>query len=171
LIPFTKGFEPSKDAEMTLQEEWPREHFRCSQVRRHCPILQASPGSMTALLATIGDRFTAQFIDGFVALVAGGIFYYLARALEWPLQLALAAWLLYMLVCDAMPGGQSLGKKLVGIAVVHATTELPCRCWQSVVRNGFMLVLGVFDAMFIVGIQRRRLGDHLARTKVVSLSR
>ncbi|WP_439590147.1 RDD family protein [Hydrogenophaga sp.] len=126
---------------------------------------------MTATLATIGDRFTAQFIDGAAALVAGAVFYYLARALEWPLQLALFAWLLYMLVCDAMPRGQSLGKKLIGIAVVHSTTELPCRYWQSVVRNVFMLVLGVFDAMFIVGKQRRRLGDLLARTKVVRLHR
>jgi len=33
-----------------------------------------------------------------------------------------------------------------------------------------MVALGIFDAVFIVGKQRRRLGDYLARTKVVSIA-
>ena len=76
-------------------------------------------------------------------------------------------WLLYLLVCDALPGGQSLGKRFTKLSVVHVETEEPCRYWQSVVRNFPILVLGVIDALFIVGKQRRRLGDFLAKTKVV----
>lgn len=77
-------------------------------------------------------------------------------------------WLLYLLLCDGLPGGQSLGKRLTKISVVHVTTGKPCSYWQSCARN-FTMVLGVFDAVFIVGKQRRRLGDYLGRTKVVQL--
>ena len=122
---------------------------------------------MARPLASIGERFTAQFIDGLVAFAVGVAFYYTAKALSWPIELMFLGWLLYLLVCDALPGGQSLGKRFTKSSVVHVETEEPCRYWQSVVRNFPILVLGVIDALFIVGKQRRRLGDFLAKTKVV----
>lgn len=122
---------------------------------------------MARPLASIGERFTAQFIDGLVAFAVGVAFYYTAKALSWPIELMFLGWLLYLLVCDALPGGQSLGKRFTKLSVVHVETEEPCRYWQSVVRNFPILVLGVIDALFIVGKQRRRLGDFLAKTKVV----
>lgn len=118
-------------------------------------------------LASIGDRFTAQFIDGLIAFAFGVGFYYSAKALQWPLELAFVGWLLYLLACDGLPGGQSIGKRITKSSVVHIKTEQPCTYWQSLVRNFPILVLGVIDAMFIVGKQRRRLGDYVARTKVV----
>lgn len=122
---------------------------------------------MSRPLASIGDRFTAQFIDAVIALaVAGGLFY-AVRAVGGPLQLAFVGWLAYLLLCDALPGGQSLGKRVTRSAVVHVETEQPCTYGQSLLRNLPVLVLGVLDAAFIVGRQRRRLGDRLARTKVV----
>jgi len=69
---------------------------------------------------------------------------------------------------DGLPGGQSLGKRFTHTGVVHVDSELPCTYWQSCVRNVAM-VLGVIDAAFIVGKQRRRLGDMLAGTKVIQL--
>ncbi|WP_175518500.1 RDD family protein [Paracidovorax wautersii] len=122
---------------------------------------------MARPLASIGERFTAQFIDGLVAFAVGAVFYYTAKALSWPIEIMFLGWLLYLLVCDALPGGQSLGKRFTKSSVVHVETEEPCRYWQSVVRNSPILVLGVIDALFIVGKQRRRLGDFLAKTKVV----
>jgi hypothetical protein len=124
---------------------------------------------MSQPLARVGQRFTAQFVDGLAALAAGAVFYFVAKALALPLELAILGWLLYLLLCDGLPGGQSLGKRLTRTSVVHVTTEEPCTYWQSCVRN-FTMVLGVFDAAFIIGKQRRRLGDHLGRTKVVQLA-
>lgn len=126
---------------------------------------------MPTVLASIGDRFTAQFIDGLIALALGALIYYIAKSVDWPLEIAFLGWLFYLLVCDALPGGQSLGKRFTRSSVVHIKTEAPCRYWQSVVRNFPILVLGVFDIIFIIGKSRRRLGDYLANTKVVKAVR
>lgn len=121
---------------------------------------------MNRPLARIGQRFTAQFVDGIVALAAGVVCYLAADALGLPLKLALAGFLLYLLLCDGLPGGQSAGKRFSRISVVHVTTEEPCSYGQSCIRN-ISRFLGVFDAAFIIGGQRRRLGDYLGRTKVI----
>jgi uncharacterized RDD family membrane protein YckC len=123
---------------------------------------------MSRPLASIGKRFTSQFLDDLVAVCVGVIFFLAAKALALPLELAFLGFLSYVLLCDGLPGGQSLGKRLTRTAVVHVNTDEPCRYWQSLVRNLAML-LGVFDAIFIFGKQRRRLGDYIARTKVVQL--
>ena len=122
---------------------------------------------MTRPVASIGDRFTAQFIDGLAAISIGAGLFYVAKTLSWPLELAILGWIAYLILCDAMPWGQSIGKRLIRIAVVHVDTEQPCTFWRSIVRSLSMITLGIVDAMFIVGKQRRRLGDFLARTKVV----
>lgn len=123
---------------------------------------------MSEPVASIGQRFTSQFLDDLVALVVAACLYAVARALALPLELALLGFFAYVFLCDGLPGGQSLGKRLTRTAVVHATTGEPCRYWQSLVRNAAML-LGVFDAAFIVGRQRRRLGDYIAGTRVIRL--
>jgi len=41
---------------------------------------------MTRPLASIGDRFTAQFIDGLAAISIGAGLFYLAKVLGWPLE-------------------------------------------------------------------------------------
>jgi uncharacterized RDD family membrane protein YckC len=123
---------------------------------------------MNRPLASIGQRFTSQFLDDLVAIAVGVVFFIAAKALALPLELAFLGFFLYVFLCDGLPGGQSVGKRFTRTAVVHATTEEPCRYWQSLVRN-FAMMLGVIDAVFILGKQRRRLGDYLGRTKVVQL--
>lgn len=119
-------------------------------------------------LATIGQRFTAQFFDDVIALAVGVACYLAADAFDLPLELAIWGFALYFFGCDGLPGGQSIGKRLTRTAVVHVATEEPCRFWRSLVRNLAML-LGVFDAAFLLGEQRRRLGDYMASTKVIQL--
>lgn len=121
---------------------------------------------MSKPFARIGQRFTAQFIDDLVALTLGVAGHFAANALGLPLELSILGFFLYLLLCDGLPGGQSLGKRFTKTAVVHVVTEKPCSFWQSSVRN-FSMVLGVIDAAPIAGKQRRRLGDYLGRTKVV----
>lgn len=122
---------------------------------------------MSQPLASIGDRFTGQFVDGLIAIAFGAAVYYVAKSLGLPVAPAVVAWLAYLLLCDGLPGGQSIGKRLTHSSVVHVYSGLPCTYWRSIVRNLSLLVLGVLDALFILGAQRRRLGDHLAGTKVV----
>lgn len=123
---------------------------------------------MSKPLARIGQRFTSQFVDGLVAIVVGVVFYFITNAFGLSNEWIFAGWSSYILLCDGLPGGQSLGKRFTNTGVVHVQTELPCTYWQSCLRN-FTLVLGVIDAVFIAGKQRRRLGDLLARTKVIQL--
>jgi uncharacterized RDD family membrane protein YckC len=123
---------------------------------------------MNKPLARIGQRFTSQFVDGLVAMAVGVVFYFIAKAFGFPNEWIFVGWLLYILLCDGLPGGQSMGKRFTKTSVVHVRTELPCTYWQSCVRN-FTMVLGVVDAAFIAGKQRRRLGDLLAGTKVIQL--
>jgi uncharacterized RDD family membrane protein YckC len=120
-------------------------------------------------LAGIGQRFTAQFIDGLIAVAIGAAFYFTAKSHSWPLEFWVIGYGLYLLFCDALPSGQSLGKKVVNISVVHNVDNTPCTYLQSLARN-IMLILGIFDIVFILGKSKRRLGDYLARTKVVSLA-
>jgi len=54
---------------------------------------------MSNPLARIGQRFTSQFVDGLVALEVGFVVYLVANALTLPLELAIAGWLLYLLLC------------------------------------------------------------------------
>lgn len=123
---------------------------------------------MSKPLARIGQRFIAQFIDGLVALAVGVVFYFIANAFGLSNEWIFVGWFLYILFCDGLPRGQSMGKRITKICVVHVDSELPCTYWQSFVRN-FTMVLGVIDAAFIAGKQRRRLGDLIAGTKVVQL--
>lgn len=117
-------------------------------------------------LASIGDRFTAQFIDGLMAFAVGAGCFYGAKAIDWPLELAFVGWFLCLLMRDGLPGGRSLGRRVTRSSVVRVDTEEPCSFWRSFLRN-LPLLIGVFDAVFIAGRQRRRLGDYIAGTKVV----
>ena len=120
-------------------------------------------------LAGVGQRFTAQFIDGVIAVAFGAAFYYAAKLLSLPLELWVIGYVLYLLICDALPGGQSLGKKVIKIAVVHNASNEPCTYLQSFARNSSLLILSILDSIFILGKSKRRLGDYLASTKVVRL--
>jgi uncharacterized RDD family membrane protein YckC len=124
--------------------------------------------SVNRPLAKIGQRFTAQFIDGLIAFALGGATYYLLKLFDLPLEYAFVVWFAYLMFCDGLPGGQSLGKRFCKISVVHLQSEKPCTYLQSFGRN-ITLIFGVFDAMFIAGKSKRRLGDYVGRTKVIQI--
>lgn len=75
--------------------------------------------------------------------------------------------LAYYFLADGLPGGRSIGKRMLGMTVVHAETGLPCTMGQSFVRNVLLAVLGPLDWVFIFGEQHQRLGDKAAGTIVV----
>ena len=77
---------------------------------------------------------------------------------------------LYYLFSDALPKGQSLGKKMLGMSVVHKESGAYCSLLQSFVRNFLAPVSGFIDAVLIFGEERQRLGDLMAKTIVVKAS-
>jgi uncharacterized RDD family membrane protein YckC len=125
----------------------------------------------TRALAHPGKRFQGQFIDGLIAYILAIVFFYLLRAIfgnQFAFFFAVAIGFAYFLFSDALPNGQSIGKRLLKIQVVSKETMLPCTLLQSFLRN-VTFPLGIFDWIFIFFGSHRRLGDFIASTIVVKI--
>jgi uncharacterized RDD family membrane protein YckC len=123
-------------------------------------------------LAHPGKRFQGQFIDGVIAYFLGFTSFYLLDMLvarEFAFYAGAVIGVSYFLFSDALPNGQSVGKRLLGIQVVSHKTMKSCSVLQSFLRNVTFL-FGLFDwAPIFFGIHRR-LGDRIASTIVVKKS-
>ena len=71
------------------------------------------------------SRLIAKGIDLFIVLILSFFFY--------PLGLMFS--LGYMAISDALQGGQSVGKKFMGLSVVRPDGEQACSFRQSTIRN------------------------------------
>jgi uncharacterized RDD family membrane protein YckC len=122
-------------------------------------------------LASRMQRVAAQFLDGIVAGAPAIVAFISSAVLPRPsvvlILLCALFGLLYTLFADGLEGGQSLGKRLVGIRVVSAETGRPCTFGQSFVRNLLLMILGPIDWVFILGERHQRLGDKAAGTMVI----
>ena len=117
-------------------------------------------------------RMIGQAVDAVVAFVPFAIFLFAVGTNMAAGLLGLvsaASSIAYYLFADALPGGQSLAKRWLGIAVVDQETGAPCTPWQSFVRNLLLAVLGPLDWIFIFGDRHQRLGDKAAGTVVVEV--
>lgn len=141
-------------------------------VNRHK--LDAYPSGLTyANLALRADRVMAELTDvfyifcGYVFIVA--IVWLLNIDEKTGVQLFLFTWLSYFLIKDALPNGQSFGKKSMKIKVVSIRSGKNCNLLQSVVRNIVLFIpaLSIADLLWIGRYERRRLGDVLAGTIVI----
>jgi uncharacterized RDD family membrane protein YckC len=114
-------------------------------------------------------RFASAGVDAFVALT--GVVFWLT--LHAPVLAFAAA--VYVVLRDALfAPGQSVGKFLFGLHVVHVRTGRRCTRLRSIARNAIFVVPGlnlvalVFECARIVrDPQGDRLGDLLAGTQVV----
>jgi uncharacterized RDD family membrane protein YckC len=116
-----------------------------------------------------GKRYQGQFADGVVAVFFGYSLFYVVDFFvtrDLAVYIGLAVGILYFLLCDALPNGQSVGKLLLNIQVVGKKTLIPCSVTQSFFRN-ITFPLGVLDWIFIFFGEHRRLGDFIASTIVV----
>lgn len=120
-------------------------------------------------LASLGARLLGQIIDWAIAV---GIFLLaipLANVSETLALVPVIGCIGYYLLCDGMPNGQSLAKRLLKIAVIDSDNGKPCSYGQSAVRN-ITQVLGILDWLWIFGPKSRRAGDVLAHTIVVKVA-
>ncbi len=123
-------------------------------------------------LASIGSRFIAQIIDAVLALVLLFIpFIIFGRSSDMGILIGIAAYLAYLLLQDGLPNGQSIGKRIMKIAVINKTSGKACGFAASVIRNGLLLFLGFIDLLFLGSRYRQRLGDMLANTIVIPADR
>ena len=122
-------------------------------------------------LASLPQRLAAQFLDGLVAaappIAAFLLTFVFDRAGIVLIVLTCIFAFLYTLLADGLAGGQSYGKRMVGIRVVSMHSGAPCGFSQSFVRNLLLMILGPIDWIFIFGARRQRLGDKAAGTIVI----
>ena len=122
-------------------------------------------------LASLPQRLAGQFLDGLVAAVPPIAAFLLTFVLHGAgivlIVLTCIFAFLYTLLADGLEGGQSFGKRMVGIRVVSMQTGAPCSFGQSFIRNLLLMILGPIDWIFIFGDRQQRLGDKAAGTIVV----
>ena len=118
------------------------------------------------------NRFLGYFIDGIVAGVLYGIVNFIAgmTGIAMLSYLGLALYIGYILLRDALFGGQSIGKKVMKYKVVKEDgTSLDGDFATSATRNISLIipVLNLVDAIFVI-TDKPRFGDNWAKTKVVN---
>lgn len=117
------------------------------------------------------SRLVGQFVDGcvaFVPFVAAAIMMSVEETTGLILIGVAMFWAVgYLFLADGMEGGQSIGKRMLGMRVVHQETGRPCTFLQSLIRNLLLSILGPIDWIFIFGSRHQRLGDMLANTVVI----
>ncbi len=132
------------------------------------------------------ERFIAKFID---FLVMGALFMF-------PGAVGPLAGLTYILISDGLKGGQSVGKRIIGLKVVSLETTTACDFRKSILRNSpfaalivffflvgwipylgklleaaaLLAVFGIEIALIFTDDLGARFGDRVARTIVVPLS-
>jgi uncharacterized RDD family membrane protein YckC len=120
-------------------------------------------------------RFIARTIDNFIS---SGLFFMPFILLqdkspnETFLSISAIVGMIYFFLCDSLPNGQSLGKKVCGLAVISRKTNKSCSVLQSFLRNLPLLLLlflglGIIEGFFVVHERRLRIGDRIAKTMVI----
>jgi uncharacterized RDD family membrane protein YckC len=140
---------------------------------------------------TLGRRFLAYFLDGlvvvalslpaFIVLSIILVNFFSGGGVNGSMILLLAFLfiipLTYTLLKDSFGQGQSLGKRAVGVMVVHITDNKPCSASQSTLRNlvivffGFIPLVGwlIEPLMVMVSDNGERIGDKAANTRVIDV--
>ena len=116
------------------------------------------------------NRFLGYFIDGIVSYIIPAIFAFIAGATEmyWLISLSYVFLIAYLLLRDALFGGQSIGKKVMKYkAVKEDGSSLEGDYMASVLRN-ITLLLIIVDPILVL-LDKPRLGDGIAKTKVVNV--
>ena len=130
----------------------------------------------TYVKATPLQRFVAAFIDGIV----GNVPFWLLAIVSYKLaMLGYAVAIGYLLTKDALPetggflGGQSVGKKLMGIKAIKEDTggSLVGDYGTAITRQVSLLIpfFNIVDALMVFSDDRKRFGDKWAKTIVVKV--
>jgi uncharacterized RDD family membrane protein YckC len=152
-------------------------------------VLSGAGAGALYLKAQLGGRFLAALVDLLITLPAALLWVFVvaaftagSTALGVVLSLAAVAgtlWALhYAFTKDGRPGGQSIGKKMMGLMVVHLQSNQPCSRNQSALRCLVMFLLNLVPyvgwliepIVLLAAAGGRRLGDAAAGTQVILAS-
>lgn len=138
-----------------------------------CGMPLRSPSVVLPVLASRGRRLVAKFIDVLVAGAFTAIFWLSTAETEalavTILTIGLGVGFFYLTIADGLGSGQSYGKRLLRIRVVHMLSGVPCSYGRSILRNVVPWFLGplcVVDWALALGKRRQRFGDKAAHTLV-----
>lgn len=186
LAPGTRVWRPGL-ASWAAWETVPELASEAATPRQGPPPLEAFPAGAPFPKAPVGGRVLAALVDQLVSSVPAGLLVVAAVSsflgdatgfgvLFSLLAFAAVAWALYYsFTKDGRPGGQSIGKKAMGLMVVHLQSGQPCSSSQSALRFLVMFLLSlVLGAGWLVELivlliepGGRRLGDFAAGTQVI----
>lgn len=140
------------------------------------------------------DRFLGALLDGLITgaltIPAGVLFFFAIMKMqrsydgETPVNMFVMAGFLYLLPIaytlfkDGMEGGQSWGKRAVGLMVVNLDGNIPCSKGKSFVRNIVSALLSIIpyigwliEPIFVLADSNgRKVGDKAANTQVIAKS-
>jgi uncharacterized RDD family membrane protein YckC len=139
--------------------------------------------------APLGARFVAAVLDNLLSVVPSALLVAATVGAASAERSGLAAvlgvlaagatiWALwYMFTKDGRPNGQSIGKKAMGLMVVHLASGRPCSRSQSALRYLVLLALNlvpyvgwlVEPIVLLSAAGGRRLGDSAAGTQVIAV--
>ena len=77
----------------------------------------------------------------------------------------------YLLLKDSLYDGRSIGKKVMGLQVIHSGTLTPCKMMESVIRNVSLAIplFGFVDAIMVfVDADNLRFGEKWSETRVIA---
>jgi uncharacterized RDD family membrane protein YckC len=148
----------------------------------------AAPGTLYPK-APLGGRFVAMLLDGLISslpaalLVIGALAAVAAESRGAAIVLGLVAvpavvWAIwYSFTKDGRANGQSIGKKAMGLMVVHLPTNQPCSNGQSALR--YLVLFGLNLVPYVGWLVEpivtlsaaggQRLGDKAAATQVIAI--
>lgn len=139
--------------------------------------LDVYPNGLTyANLALRTNRVMAYLIDTFYVfcvLIAISMIAFSVKAdYEVIFVITMLPYWAYTLIKDALPNGQSFGKKSMNIKVISSVTAKNCTVIQSIIRNvvNCIPLINIADALYAGKYKRQRIGDILARTIVIDVA-
>jgi uncharacterized RDD family membrane protein YckC len=139
--------------------------------------LDVYPNGLTyANLALRTNRVMAYLIDTFYVfcvLIATSIIAFSVKAdYEIISVITVLPYWGYTLIKDALPNGQSFGKKSMNIKVISSVTAKNCTVIQSIIRNVVKCIpfINIADALYGGKYKRQTIGDILARTIVIDVA-
>ena len=104
----------------------------------------------------------------FIIVVVGEIYCYFAKVAEPSDDLLLFLFIVIFTLKDI--SGNSIGKRLLGFAIFSTVTNEKPTIIQLILRNIFFFLLIPFEAFIILfRPDQRRLGDLIAKTKVIKI--
>jgi uncharacterized RDD family membrane protein YckC len=140
--------------------------------------------------APLGGRFLAALVDQLISSIPSGLLVVMAISAFLAdsngagvvfslLALVAVTWALYYsFTKDGRPGGASIGKKMMGLMVVHLPSNQPCTRSQSALRYLVLFLLNLVPyvgwliepIVTLTAAGGRRLGDSAAGTQVILAS-